>query len=112
MDVRISFISLRSPNTLLSRPFARGLQYAAKSGNRYTDPDTVRQVLEYPFTFLKTMLLLLVLFLLILLFWKISVIIHEVYPNYDFEQSAVEPLTQISGLSKRMVFLTARYLSA
>lgn len=53
MDVRIWFISLRIPYTLLSRSFDRGLQYAAKSGSRYTDPDSVRQVLEYPFTVLE-----------------------------------------------------------
>lgn len=34
----------------LDRSFDRGLQYAKTTGNRYTDYQSVRRILEYPFT--------------------------------------------------------------
>ncbi|KAI8544361.1 hypothetical protein RHMOL_Rhmol08G0290700 [Rhododendron molle] len=42
------------PTIKIPIPFDRGLQYA-KNGSRYTDPESVRQVLDYPFTYWKTM---------------------------------------------------------
>ncbi|KAG5527496.1 hypothetical protein RHGRI_028407 [Rhododendron griersonianum] len=44
------------PTIKIPIPFDRGLQYA-KNGSRYTDPESVRRVLEYHFTYWKTMLL-------------------------------------------------------
>ena len=59
----------------VSRAFDRGLQYA-KSGCHYTNPQSVRRVLEYPFLFEKGVLAIVIISLVQ---ENISVIIYEVY---------------------------------